>query len=128
MSAKTKQRLIYGATFLLLFAVEVCIALFVKDKFIRPYVGDILVIPLLCCLFRIAVPSRPRLLGLYAVILGITAEVMQLCRIDELLGVEGTVIGIILGSTFDIKDILCYLIGGAIFLAFDQSIRKIVKS
>ncbi len=124
MKAKTKIRLTYVALFLLLFAVELCIALFIKDKFIRPYVGDILVIPLLCSFFRIIAPQKPRFLGLYTVLLGVIAEIMQLCRLDEMLGVEGTAIGIILGSTFDIKDIICYIIGGALFFILDEVLRK----
>ena len=33
-------RLNYFLVFLLLFLVEVCIALFVRDRFVRPYLGD----------------------------------------------------------------------------------------
>ena len=35
-----------------LLGVEICIALFVHDNFIRPYLGDVLVTELLCCLCR----------------------------------------------------------------------------
>ena len=38
-----KLRLLYGAAFLVLMAVETLIALYVHDKVIRPYVGDLLV-------------------------------------------------------------------------------------
>jgi hypothetical protein len=124
MNAKAKKRLIFGATFLLLLGIEICIALFVNDKFIRPYVGDILVIPLICSLFRMFFPDSPRFLGLYAVLPGVIAEILQLVRMDEILGIKDTVLGVILGSTFDIKDIICYVIGGVLFLAADEILRK----
>ena len=127
MNAKTKIRITYGALFLLLFAAELCIALFVKDKFIRPYVGDVLVIPLLCSLFRVIAPLKPRFLGLYTVLLGVVAEIMQLCHLDKMLGVEGTALGIILGSTFDIKDIICYVIGGTLFFILDEALYKKIR-
>ncbi len=124
MKVKTKKRLTYAILFVLFFGVELCIALFIKDRFIRPYVGDILVIPLICSLFRIVAPQKPRFLGLYTVLLGVIAEILQLLRLDELLRVEGTAIGIILGSTFDIKDIVCYIIGGALFFVADEVLVK----
>ena len=38
--------------FLVIFLVELCIALFVFDRIIRPYVGDMLVIALIYYFFR----------------------------------------------------------------------------
>ena len=46
------KRFSYFLIFCSLMAVEVCIALFVHDSFIRPYVGDMLVTLLLCCMAR----------------------------------------------------------------------------
>ena len=44
------KKLIYLLIFLCLLATEIVISLFVNDAFIRPYVGDMLVTLLLCCL------------------------------------------------------------------------------
>lgn len=41
------KRVFYALAFALLMATEFVIALFVHDDFIRPYVGDILVVPLI---------------------------------------------------------------------------------
>ena len=38
-----KKRLWYAGVFVLLLGVECLIALYVRDRFIRPYVGDMLV-------------------------------------------------------------------------------------
>lgn len=48
-----KQRIKYGAAFLLLLCVEVLIALYVHDDFIRPYIGDVLVVGVVYCFLRI---------------------------------------------------------------------------
>ena len=36
----------------LLFLIEVCIAVFIDDQFIRPFVGDVLVVILLYCFVK----------------------------------------------------------------------------
>ncbi|MFR1137076.1 MAG: DUF2809 domain-containing protein [Bacteroides xylanisolvens] len=41
-----KKRFFYIISFLLIFCIEVLIALYVRDNFIRPYVGDMLVVVL----------------------------------------------------------------------------------
>lgn len=40
----------YLLAFLLLLAAETAIGLFVRDRFVRPYLGDVLAAALLCCL------------------------------------------------------------------------------
>ena len=60
-----KLRTIYTFAFIVLLSAEVCIALFVHDRFVRPYMGDALVTVLLCCLCRIAVPKGVPALPLY---------------------------------------------------------------
>ncbi len=52
-----KERLFYALLFGGVFVVEVLIALFVRDNFVRPYVGDMLVTVLLCALLRIFSPK-----------------------------------------------------------------------
>ena len=42
-----KKRIIYFWIFLLLLIIEVLIALFVHDRFVRPYIGDVLVVMVL---------------------------------------------------------------------------------
>ena len=109
-----KKRTVYLLCFILLLAIEVFIGAFVRDNFVRPYVGDVLVTALLCCLVRVFRPE-----GLYWLPAGVFAfaaavECVQLVKIPEL---EGTLLGIILGSTFDWRDICCYASGCLIFAA-----------
>jgi hypothetical protein len=43
---------LYFIVAVILFGIEVLIALYIKDNFIRPYVGDVLVVILLYCLIK----------------------------------------------------------------------------
>ena len=54
---KKKLRIIYSVAFLLIFATEIFIALYVRDDFIRPYVGDMLATVPIFILSRV-VPFR----------------------------------------------------------------------
>ena len=110
-----KKRLAYLAVFFILLAAEICIGLFVRDSFIRPYVGDMLVTVLLCVLVRILWPEGIRLLPVWVFLFAAAVEFGQLLGIGKLLGLEDTVLGVIIGATFDFKDIFCYGIGCMLF-------------
>lgn len=112
---------------LLLLCAEIAIGMFVQDAFVRPYVGDILIIVLLCCLVRIAVPKKPVCLGLYMIFVGAAAELLQLIHLDRLLHAEGTLLGVILGSTFDIMDLFCYAAGGVLFFLAERLFAAIYR-
>ena len=115
-----KKRIVYGIlTFLLLF-IEVLIALFVHDCIIRPYVGDILVVILLYTFVRIWIPEKIRLLPLYIFLFASCVELLQMIHIVEILGVENnTFLRVLMGSVFDVQDILCYGIGCTILGTYE---------
>ena len=106
------KRFSYFLIFCSLMAVEVCIALFVHDSFIRPYVGDMLVTLLLCCMARVAVPEKMRLLPLYVLLFAACVEIGQYFDVVALLGLEDNrLISIALGRTFSWLDLVCYAVG-----------------
>lgn len=111
-----KRRLPWLIAFGVILVTEVCIGAFVHDRFIRPYVGDILVAVLLCCLAKAVWPRLP-LTALWVLLVCVAAETVQLLNLPARLGLEGTVLEIALGATFDWKDLLCYFIGCAAFAA-----------
>ena len=111
MTGKEK-RIAYLIATPVIFGVELFIALFVHDKFIRPYVGDILVVVLLYTFVRIFIPDGVRLLPLYIFLFAAGVEVLQYFRIAEVLGLsDNRVLSVVIGSTFDWKDIVCYGVG-----------------
>ena len=97
---------------LVLLATEVCIALFVHDGFVRPFIGDVLVVILIYTFLRIFIPEKVRWLSLYIFIFAVLVEVLQYFRIVEVLGLQDNkVMSTIIGTSFDIRDILCYFVG-----------------
>ncbi len=124
MASEKRIRLWYSAIFLILLSLEVCIALFVSDRFIRPYGGDILVTVLLCAFLRIFFLYLPRLpLGVF--LLALAVEIGQYFDFVSLLGLgEIRFFRILLGSTFSYADILCYLTGCILFAAGERLFRR----
>ena len=118
-----KRRLPYIIASVVLLSVEIVIGLFVHDTFVRPYIGDVLVTVLLCCLGRI-VFLYWRFLPLAVLIFSVSVELLQLAELDELLGIQGSVFGIIIGSTFDIADIICYTVGCVLVFAVEYFVKK----
>lgn len=111
-----KQRIVYAAIFALLLLVEIGIALFVHDRFIRPYFGDVLVTVLLCCLCRVVIPKGMPLLPVYVFLFAVFVELTQYFDLVGLLGWEdNTLMATIMGRSFSLWDIVCY---GAGCLAF----------
>ena len=107
-----KKRLEYFVATIGIFLVELLIALFVRDNFVRPYVGDMLVVVLIYTFLRIFFPEKPRFLPLYVFLFAAGVEVLQGVHIVELLGLEDNrFFSILIGTTFDWKDIACYGVG-----------------
>ena len=58
--SKNRQRIGYLTAFIILFLIEAAIALWVHDRFVRPYIGDVLVVVLVYVFVRIFFPSGIR--------------------------------------------------------------------
>lgn len=126
MKSKTKVRLIYLLLFLALLATEVLIALFVHDDFVRPYLGDVLVVPVIFFLLRAAFPEKIKLLPLYIFLFAVAVEVGQYFNIVKLLRLDGIrFFRILLGSTFSFLDIACYFVGAVLCLFADIAWRRL---
>jgi len=120
------KKLPYLAAFCILLIVEVLIALFVRDDFIRPYVGDMLVTVLLCNFGRLFTCSRLLVPAVFA--FSVLVEVGQYFDIVKLLGLDGSrFFSILIGSTFSWADIICYGVGCALFYAAECVIIYVNK-
>ena len=124
-ATRRKLRWIYGSLFAVILLAEILIALFVRDAFIRPYGGDILVTVLLCCMARIVIPDRCFLLPLWVFLFAVAVEVGQYFDYVTLLGLGNVeFFRILMGTSFSWVDILCYAAGCAVFLGCEWFLRK----
>jgi len=115
----------YFLAFIGLFLIELMIALYVHDSFIRPFFGDVLVVILLFFLIKsfFIVDSKKLSIGIF--IFACTVEFLQFIDIVKVLGFENNkIISVVVGRSFSWLDILCYLVG-AIFLYFAAKWKKI---
>lgn len=122
---KNKIKLTYFLVFTILLVTEIFIALFVHDGFVRPYIGDVLVVGVICAFLRLFVPEKIRILPILTSVFAAGIELLQLFDFVDVIGLSGSrFFGILLGRTFDIKDIICYVIGGLIFFAAENLARR----
>ena len=120
-----KLRLTYTFAFLMLLLAEILIALFVRDNFIRPYVGDVLVTVLICCFLRIFIPRGVVALPIYVFIFAAAVEILQYFDIVRLLGLESNrFLSILIGRTFSFADLVCYAVGCLLFFCADRFIKR----
>lgn len=104
-----------------IFVIEVLIALFFKDSFIRPLLGDLLVVMLLFSFVRIFYNGSGLKLALSVLLFSFIIEFSQYFRLVELLGLEHYKLAtVVLGSTFDFLDLIAYIIGVSISYYLDQ--------
>ncbi len=110
-----KERLLYAAATLILLTIEVLIALFVHDGFIRPYFGDVLVVILIYTFIRSVAPRKIALLSLYIFIFALLVEFSQAIHLASLIGADKSpFLSTIMGSSFSFADIICYACGCAV--------------
>jgi hypothetical protein len=115
----------YIFVFFLLLITEIIIALFVHDAIIRPFIGDVLVVVLLYTFMRGFIQKPIKFLPVYLFIFASTVEIAQYFHIVNLLHLQNNrVLSIIIGTSFDIKDILSYLIAAVILIIWEQIVKK----
>ena len=119
------KRIAYGVAAAILLITEVLIALYVHDSFIRPYIGDVLVVIVIYTFIRIFIPERYRLLPLWVFLFAVGVEMLQFVHIVELLGLkDNRFFSLLVGSVFDIKDIICYATGCLLLGIHELFIQK----
>ncbi|HEV7330506.1 MAG TPA: DUF2809 domain-containing protein [Flavisolibacter sp.] len=105
-------RAIYFFFALALFLVEVLIALYINDRFVRPYVGDFLVVMLLYCAVQAVVQTSVQKAAMGVLLFAYGVEVLQGIKLINILGLQNnTLAKTILGTSFEWMDMLAYTLG-----------------
>jgi hypothetical protein len=114
----------YLAVAIVLFAIEVLIALFVRDNFVRPYVGDALAVALVYAGLRAVTPLGVNAALAMTLAIAFAIEVAQALELLAALGLgDNAVARVVFGGTFDWADIAAYTAGAAI-IALIERIRE----
>lgn len=110
---------------IILFLIEVAIALFIKDRFIRPYLGDVLVVILIYCFVKSLVKISVRKAALGVLLFAFCIEILQYINIVQKLKLQhNTVAKTVIGTSFSWEDILAYLAGIFIVIAVENRFNK----
>lgn len=113
--------------FLLIFVIEVIIALFVKDSIIRPYGGDVLVVILMYYFFKTFVKMNPLPLAIGVLFFAYAVEIGQYFNLVEVLNMQDNrIMRIVIGSSFSWGDMFCYTLGAIICLFLDRKEMKAI--
>ena len=113
-------RLVYAAAAIALFCVEVAIAAFVNDSFVRPYIGDVLAILLVYAALRAATPLSLRSAIAITLVIAVLIELAQAAKLLNALGLgENRLARIIFGGSFDWLDLAAYAAGGLIIVGIE---------
>lgn len=109
----------------MLFLAEVLIALFVHDQFVRPYLGDVLVVILIYCFLKSFIRITDTKATVFVLLFAFTIEIMQYFNLVEILGwQESKVAKTVLGNYFSWGDLVCYSVGCAIILMIEKFRNK----
>ena len=114
---------------LILFLIEVFIALFVNDRIIRPFVGDFLVVIFLYCFILTFFKFKPWKVALGVLVFAFVIEFMQLFGFLGYMGWENSKLAILIfGIRFQAMDLWMYVLGIGLAWGIDQIfIRKADK-
>ncbi len=119
-----KFRIKYFIVFIILLVTEICIALFAHDDFVRPYMGDFLVVILIYCFIQsfFKLPYLPTAIAV--LLFSYIIEVLQYFNIIKILGLQHSIIAsTIIGTSFAWQDILAYTAGTGMIILLCIFIR-----
>ena len=115
----------YFALTISLFIIELIIAIYVHDNFVRPYFGDVLVVILIYCFIKSFLKLKVITAALFVLLFAFTIEFLQYLNIVEKLGLQNSKIArTVIGTSFSWADILTYVMGIIVVISVEYFSRK----
>ena len=121
-----RVRLCAAAAAVLLLGIEIIIGQF-ANGWVRAYLGDVLVVPLVYSVIRVITPCRPRfgsLLPTAVLLFAFAVELSQLIGIADILGITDPLLRTVIGTSFSAVDLLCYAVGAVPLYVTEIILRK----
>ena len=125
-----KLRFNIGAflVFLLILLIEICIALYVHDRIIRPYGGDVLVVVLLFYFVKSFIALRTSYNITGVLLFSFAVETAQYFNLVSHLGlVHSRFWTIIIGNSFHWFDMLSYILGAILVCLLEYGLPLLLR-
>ncbi|SFD17478.1 DUF2809 domain-containing protein [Algibacter pectinivorans] len=111
---------------ILLFTIETLIAIYLKTGFIRHTFGDFLCVILLYCFFKTFIKGHHFKIAVIVLAIAFTVEFLQLTNFLELFNLHNNQLAkLILGSTFQISDLVAYSLGIISVIILEYKVYKL---
>lgn len=108
-----------------LFFIEVGIALFVHDDFIRPYFGDVLVVVLIYTFVKSFLETPVIATAIVVLLFSYTIEVLQYFDLIVFLHLENNRLAkCVLGNSFEWVDFIAYTVGILLVISAEKCIAQ----
>jgi hypothetical protein len=109
---KRRNKSTYAVAAIIIFLLEVIIARYVNDSFVRPYAGDILAVILIYCAMMAVTNLSPKVAIISTLTFAFCVEIAQYFNVISLLGLEHIKLArIVIGTSFSWLDLVCYVVG-----------------
>ncbi|MDN3725196.1 DUF2809 domain-containing protein [Aequorivita sp. SDUM287046] len=109
----------YLIVFITLLIIEIAIAYFHFNPFIRGFLGDVLVVLLLYSFAKIFIRHKTLPIAVSVLVFAFFVELLQFFKLSDTLNIQSEIALIILGSVFDFWDLAAYFLGFMIILLFE---------
>ena len=125
MAIPFKLHASYFIATLLLFGIEIMIALFAHDRIIRPYIGDLLVVVLLYCFVKSFLDTPVFATAISVLLFSYMIEILQYFKIINILGLQNSAIAsVVIGTSFAWIDLVAYTVGIVLVLIMEKIVCK----
>jgi Protein of unknown function (DUF2809) len=114
----------YAFAFLFLFIIEIIIALYAHDAFIRPYFGDFLAVIVVYFFIKTCFIITVNRAAITALGIAFFAEIAQYIQILKYLQMEeNETVSIVMGNSFSWADMLAYVLGTMVVLIIENKYK-----
>jgi hypothetical protein len=115
----------YTLLFITILIIEILIATFLTHGFIRHTFGDYLVVILLYCFFKSFIKTSSIKIAIGVLLFAYAIEFLQLVNLLDMLNLNNNhLVKLILGSSFNISDLVAYTLGIITVLIMEYNLKK----
>lgn len=119
----------YFMLFVVLFIIEVLIALYSRDSILRSYIGDVLVVILIYCFVKAFFSTPVIATAISVLVFSYFVETLQYFKIIEVLGLQHSLLAkTVIGTSFSWLDIVSYTAGIVIVVVGEKLLGRPVTA